>query len=341
VRYLVDGAISRAGAKFVATVHVVDAESGANAWTDRLEFDGSEVPNTPNAPAMRLGWRLWTAVYEAEMRRATVRPVPGSTWDLVLKGDAMIAAQKVDSKPMRAAARKLYDEALRIDPRFVPALESVAMVDHYALMNYGELNATQRTALMNEMDKVTADAVSIDPLDPSAWYLRSHALAWLGRFEEAHAANQRALALNPLSAVTVAQDAYLSLVADRPEDALRLAEYAATMERGIIDEEAVGPRTLCWVNLMLGRYSQAVQSCEKSAARDNWWDDYVFLAAGYAQLGQTAKAASAKAELLKQKPNFNLEQRRNTDPGLSVPSYARRVELHLYSGLTKAGLCDQ
>ena len=92
MRYLVDGEISRAGAKFVATVHVVDAESGANAWTDRLEFDGSEVPDTPNAPAMRLSWRLWTAVYEAEMRRATVRPVPGSTWDLVLKGDAMIAA---------------------------------------------------------------------------------------------------------------------------------------------------------------------------------------------------------------------------------------------------------
>ena len=204
-------------------------------------------------------------------------------------------------------------------------------------MNYGELNATQRTALMNEMDKVTADAVSIDPLDPSAWYLRSHALAWLGRFEEAHAANQRALALNPLSAVTVAQDAYLSLVADRPEDALRLAEYAATMERGSLGEEANGPRTFCWVNLMLGRYPQAVQVLRKVARRAiTAWDVYVILAAGYAQLGQTAKAASAKAELLKQKPNFNIEQRRNTDPGLSVPSYARRVELHLYSGLTKA-----
>jgi len=98
--------------------------------------------------------------------------------------------------------------------------------------------------------------------------------------------------------------------------------------------------TLVQVSLAVIR-PVSVQSCEKSAARDNWWDDYVFLAAGYAQLGQTAKAASAKAELLKQKPNFNLEQRRNTDPGLSVPSYARRVELHLYSGLTKAGLSDQ
>jgi DNA-binding winged helix-turn-helix (wHTH) protein/TolB-like protein len=341
VRYIVDGEIARSGGKFVATVHLVDAESGANTWTDRLEFDGSEAPDTPNAPAMRLGQRLWTAVYEAEMRRATARAVPGSPWDLVLKGDALIGTQKGDPKRMRAAARKLYDEALRIDPRFVPALVSVAWVDRHALWSDVELNAAQRRALMNELDKVTADAVLIDPLDPSTWFGRSHALAWLGRFDEAHAAVRRAVALNPTSAVTIAQDAYLSLVLDRPEDALRLAEYATTMERGVFAEEAYGLSMLCGVNLMLGRYAQAVQACEQSAAQTNNWDDYLFLAAGYAQLGQTAKAASAKAELLKQKPNYSSEQWRNSDPGMSAPSYARRVELHLYSGLSKAGLSDQ
>ena len=124
VRYLVDGEVRRSGTKTAITVHLIDADSGTNAWSDKLEFDAAHLPKEQTAPVTRVARRLHSAIYEAEMRRAAAHPVLGSAWDLVLRGDVALNAGG-DRVKNAHAARKLYDDALRIDPNFVPALLSV------------------------------------------------------------------------------------------------------------------------------------------------------------------------------------------------------------------------
>jgi TolB-like protein len=340
VRYIAEGEVRQAGNKIAVTVQLIDTEFGTNTWSERLEFDTTQSAEGESVPARRISGRLRKSIYEAEMRRAAAHPVSGSAWDLVLRGDVALTAGN-DPVANGVAARKLYDEALHVDPNFVPALISVALTDNNLMSNDLELNRARFAQALEEMDKLTARAVSIDGSDASAWFLRAEALAWLGRWDEASAANDKAEALEPSSATFVAHRAYLALAADRPDEALSLAERATTMERGFLGEEGFSTRMVCQSNLMLGRYVDAVRACERSAVRDNWWVDQAWLVAGYAQLGDAARAGVAKSELLKQQPRFTIDKFKTSDATSNSPAYLQRAEIHLYAGLRKAGLSDR
>ena len=98
---------------------------------------------------------------------------------------------------------------------------------------------------------------------------------------------------------------------------------------------------LCRVNLMLGRYAEAVPACEKAAALDDaTWHNQVILVAAAAQNGDMQKAAVAKAELLKRQPGFSIA--RDKAALLSAhPDYLKMLEAHYYPGLRKAGIPEQ
>ena len=340
VRYLVDGELRRGGGKDAITIHLIDTGSGTNAWTDRLEFDSLRPPEEQAAPAVRLARRLSTAIYETEMRRAAAHPVPGSAWDLVLRGDVALNA-KNDPVIDARAARKLYDEALRIDPNFVPALLSIPNTVFTLMDSDGGADRSRFVQALDEIDKLTTRAVSVDPKDASAWYIRSNVLVELRRLEEALAADAKAEALDPFNATFTAQHAAIASMLDRPDEALALAERAIALDRGLLGEEGFSLRMVCEANFLLGRYSEAMPACEKAAVRDNLWGDQAWLVAGYAQQGDLTRASLAKAELLKRQPGFTIERFRAREAPSASAGYLRRLEIHVLAGLRKAGLPDK
>jgi hypothetical protein len=91
--------------------------------------------------------------------------------------------------------------------------------------------------------------------------------------------------------------------------------------------------------MLLGRYDEALAACEMSAARDDWWLDHAWLAAGYAQTGNREKSSAAKAALLSKKPGFTLEKFRRVNVG--NPGFQQRTEAHLFAGLRKAGIPER
>jgi class 3 adenylate cyclase len=99
--------------------------------------------------------------------------------------------------------------------------------------------------------------------------------------------------------------------------------------------------TACESYVLLGQAEQAVAMCEKAAARTTG-GDYVqqHLVAAYANHGDTAKAAAAKAELLRIKPGLTVAQVRAYDEP-SHPEYAKLAEKYHYEGLRKAGIPEQ
>ena len=339
VRYLVDGETRPAGNKVTITVHLIDAESATNAWSDKLEFEAVHLPGEPSAPATRVARRLYSAIYEAEMRRAAAHPVSGSAWDLVLRGDVALNAGGDRVKNARAA-RKLYDEALRVDPNFVPALVSVLST---VFNLYDDLMAdrSQYAQQIDEVDRLTSRAISIDPKDASAWFIRSQVLVELGRLDEALAANAKAEALDPFNPTFTANRANTLLMSGRPDDALTLAKQAVALDRGLLGEEGFSLGVVCWTNFLLGRYDEAMRACEKAAARDNSWSNQAWLVAGYAQQGDIAKARIAKTELLKQQPHFTIEKFKSREGHSSSADYLQRLDTHVLSGMRKAGLPDR
>jgi Tfp pilus assembly protein PilF len=238
-------------------------------------------------------------------------------------------------------ARTLFEEALHIDSNFVPALVAVAASIDQELTNDLELDDARFEQARDELDRVTNRAVRIDANDASAWAIRAISLVWHGRPEEGLAANAKAQILDPSDANVVNDGAFVALAADRPDEALSLAEKAVKLERGAMHEEASTIRMACMANLMLGRYSAAVPACERSAALQDWWVDHAWLVAGYAQQGDMTKASIAKATLYKLQANFTIRKFTRSDAAATSPAYLRRAETHLYSGLRKAGVSDR
>jgi hypothetical protein len=96
---------------------------------------------------------------------------------------------------------------------------------------------------------------------------------------------------------------------------------------------------VCDTQLLLGHYGEAVAACEKSAARDNWWVDHMWLAAGYAQLGDSTRAAAEAAILLKMKPDLTIARLQAMHVG--SPANLQRTESTVFAGLRKAGVPER
>jgi tetratricopeptide (TPR) repeat protein len=138
----------------------------------------------------------------------------------------------------------------------------------------------------------------------------------------------------------LAQEAWILSALDRPEEALAVAQAASLSPADPgTGQEGFAVREVCGIQMQLGHYAAAVAACERSAAIDDWWADQATLAAAYAQLGDTTRAAAAKAALLKLKPDFTIEKLRSKFTG--TPDALQRADTHVYDGMRKAGLPEQ
>jgi len=339
VRYVVSGEVRKVGEKLAVTTYLIVSENGGFAWNDRLEIAARSVEDE-SLLAPRLAGRLGNALFEAEMHRAATRPVQDSAWDLVLHGVAAFRSGS-DFKSGHLASLKFFDEALRVNPNFMPALTWKAAMINDLIDDDVWKNGALPDSRIEEMNKITALAVAIDANSAIAWYLRSEALLWMGRLDEAWAANEKEAGLAPYSSLNLSMRAGILLAKDRPDEALQVAKQASTMDFSGSGVEGAAMRTLCWCSMMLGQYSEAARACERSAVKDNYWGDQVWLAAAYAQQGEMAKAALAKAALLKERPDFSIQRQKVIDAALASPGYIQRAEAHLYAGMRKAGIPEK
>ena len=96
----------------------------------------------------------------------------------------------------------------------------------------------------------------------------------------------------------------------------------------------------CEAILWLGRYEQAVISCERAkGSNGNDWMIDLLLASAYGQLGEVAKAGTAKAEVLRAVPGYSIGTHKARRYSAN-PEYVRLAEEHLYAGMRKAGFAE-
>ena len=334
VRHVVEGDVSRAGDKLVVTVRLVDAATGTQAWSDRMEFEPSLLAVEPDAVRLRSADHIARAISAAERGRAVLRPEPSSALDWVLRGNAVWTANGSTLKGAREA-RRFYDEALRIDPNSVPALTARTNSLHWEL--YEDPHA-DRNAIAAEMESLSRKAIAIDAWDSDAWDARADALGWLARWEEALAANEKARSLAPTQMGNWDNAAWLRYAMGQPDESLAIARRIIAIDP---PGEGVDWYYVCRGNLMLGHYKEAVPACETAAALDAAsWQNQLQLLAAYGQSGDLVRAAVVKAKLLELQPGYTIavdHARLFSDH----PEFVRQVEAHLYPGLRKAGIPEK
>ena len=325
VLYIVEGETRRLGDKIGVTARLIETENATQLWGEQLEMPALPTREQQSHLQVRLANHVISAIRGAGRDRAASRPNLLTPIDHVLRGEALFDVP---------AARVHYDKALQIDPQFVPAL----LGRYWTLAaKFMEDSRAPRAALLAEMDALTAQAVGIDSRNESAWSVRSNVLSWLGRWGEAFAASERAIALAPDRPFIVSFRAMLMVYAGRQPEAEALLLRAIAMDPPGSSMEF---RHLCFARLLMGRYGEALPDCERSAALDQFFEDQMLLAAIYANQGNAEKAARARAELLKQQPGMTIANSlwmRVSD----VPAYRKQLEEYANAGLRKAGIPER
>ena len=328
-RYLLEGEVRSAGNKLLVSVHLIDVGAGTHVWSDQVEFGPADKADRQQVPFGQLEQNIRRGLYLAEINRATRETSSRLPMDLVFRGDA---AGRGDWTATQAVEqRKFYQEALQLDPDFVPALVRLSQAFGRELV---ENPAADYVHTSQEIDRLTSRAIAIDPTDSKVWGARSDALQLLGRWDEALSAAARAEALEPSNTNFVLDRAYIMIHIGQPGDALTLAEQALAMDP---TREEWPLHYICHSYLFLGRHDDAVAACARAAALNNWWLNQLYLCAAYAQTGDLSKAALAKAALLKQQPGYTVSRYQQTYPG-SKPAFFELFNEHIAPGLRKAGL---
>ena len=180
-------------------------------------------------------------------------------------------------------------------------------------------------------------AVGLDPDDPNVWALRAQALARQWRWDAALEANSKEQSLDRTRAGPIVLRAWMMNMMGKPAEALPLVDRALALNPLDV---GFALRIRCRSYLVLGRYKDAIDACEKSGTFEDFWAAHLYLVAAYAHEGEVAKAEAAKAALLRRRPGFSIADFKAMKAS-NEPAYWQQVETHLYSGLRKAGFPEQ
>jgi adenylate cyclase len=337
VRYVLDGDVLRGADGDTVNLQLVDATTGEQVWSERGTLQDSDILAESSPRFRSLIERLRIALWGAETQRVMAQPLPGlSARELVLRAYAVWTRDR--SIVGATEALKLADEALRLEPNLVPALLARAL-----LMNYKDDvdPNSDHDRIAREQAELTARATTLDPTDSSAWDWHAISLEYLGRMDAALEANDTFGKLDPDAPGFYFERAWLMNMAGRPNEALPLAERALAL-----DPSAIGGvmRVTCEAHLLAGHAEQAIATCEKAASRGtssgNDPLNNLFLAAAYANHGDMAKAASAKADALRTMPGYTIARLRAKRYS-EDPEYQRLAEKYWYEGLRKAGFPEK
>ncbi len=227
VATVLEGSVRRSGRDVRVTAQLIDATNGFHIWSDTYDDDLTDVFAVQDRIAHAIADTLRVRLTPADT--ASAGPATVEVADLYLLGRDRFARR--GTGPLRQAI-DYFESAVALDPRYAPAYAGLALawavLPAYDAVPSEDAAARVRDAARRaselddrlsepyqalcqslaflewrwrEAEGACADAVGRAPNSATAHHWRAELLTALGRHEEARVAFDRALELDPLSAV--------------------------------------------------------------------------------------------------------------------------------------------
>jgi TolB-like protein len=326
VDYVLEGSVQRGGDRLRVNVQLVDAETGAHLWADRFDKTVANLFDMQDEIVSHLANTLNVQLTEQEARRSQQSPHPNSM-DLYFRGKALL--YKGWTPEYLAQARRIFEEALALDPKNVEAMVWTAIVDLIVGTTYF---TDDRATLVAAAE---AAAVKVLSLAPSHLVL-GVALLNLNRAAEGMAEFERALALDRNLAEAHAQIGTAKHVMGR----------AAETEAHINQAIRLSPRDIFahrwfmivgFAKLQLNEDTEALCWLRRSLeANRNYPFTHFGLAATLALVGSLDEARAAAKAGLALLPSFSIRRFRDGAPSDNPIFLAKRERV--YEGMRLAGV---
>ena len=216
VRYILEGAVRKAGGRVRISAQLIDATTGAHLWADR--FDGllQNIFELQDQVAASVAGAIEPTLEVAETRRLADRP----TSDLTALDFYLRALPDLDAftKESLLRALDLLGQAIERDPHYGPAL---ALAAHcYAGLEVNRWAEDPDAARRTSID-LARRALRSAPDDPNVLAIAAAMLGYLGEdIDVSLALIDRCLTLNPSHARGWHWSALLRVFAGQPDVAI-------------------------------------------------------------------------------------------------------------------------
>ena len=335
VRYLLEGSVRRSGQHVRVNAQLVDAETGAHLWANRLDHDMGDLFRLQNEITGQIARALPFELDVADARRSTERP---DVLDYILRGRA--AWWKSTFRSANAEALDLFERALALDPGAVEAQIWMALMLINRMLNF---KSDAPDIDIQRAGELIAPALVVSPNSAWAHYVKGQVLRAQSRFEDAAVEYETAIAFDRNLANAYARLGSCKLNSGLVDEVIPPAEYAIGLsprDRNLAD--------FYWLigaaHLLRARIDEAVGWLEKSRSAYAGADrTHAALAAGYALEGETERASVALDEARRLSDRYSSIACLKAAPrqGLEAPKLRALAERTYFAGLRLAGVPEE
>jgi len=327
-RFLLVGALRRAGAAIRVSAQLVDTATGVNLWAEHydrpfspesvFELQDELVPRIVSTVADMNGV-LPRSLNESVSSR---KPDELSPYEAVLNSFGYFWRLTPDAF---GTARASLEAALVKAPGYADAWAMLALL---CVQAHGQLFDPAVDHLGNG-EAAARRAVDLAPSNHLAYFSLAQALFFRKEFESFRNAAEKAAALNPMDGNTIAFLGEMLAYSNEVEKGRELAARAKELNP---NHPGWYWYTDYYLAFRKGDYREAL-SCVLKVNLPEHWAYHMFLAAVYGHLGDTAAAAKAVDAMARLRPDFAHSLRRDLDRWFE-PDHVER----LIAGIEKARL---
>jgi adenylate cyclase len=300
VKYVLEGSVRKAADRIRIGVELVDADTGAEMWTQRFDRPLADIFAMQDEIVGKVVTTLGLVLKLEEMNV----PHEGKwqpTTNLEAFDDILRAAEYFYrfTKDDNARARGWLEKSIELDPTFAHAYAFLSATYKIAVLFRWSENPQSDLARSYELAR---KALALDDSDGGAltqlcdidWQQR--------RFDQAVAEGERCVAMNPSSTACYEALADALTVSNKLEEAVRAAEKAMRLDPTRQDFYAF---FVANPYVLMGRYEEAIPLLKRHLTvfpTDPW--AYAELIVAYIELGRNVDARTAAAELMRINPDF-------------------------------------
>ncbi len=317
-RYLVSGTVLRIDERLRLHVHLTDAQTGKQLWSERFDRALSGLFDLQEELGPKILQILPAKVSEAELRRVAHRHTRNlEAYEYFQRGQsALLVRQRAENE----AAREMFRRAIALDAAFARAYAGLALT-HAA--DYRNQWTADGAAALDRALEMARTAHQIDPDIRETYWALAFVHLERRRHDQALQYLQTAVRLYPSYADGYALMAGVNTFVGRPVDTVPLLRTAMRLnpEAGYLYFQILGR-----AYLFLGDLEQARINLEHALLRNPVnLETRVFMAALYVMSGDKAAAAWEADEIRVLQPDFSIRGWLQTYPMTDVRQRTKLV----------------
>ena len=323
VRYLLEGNVRKSGNQVRINVHLIDSTSGFQVWADDFVGELKDVFSLQEQAAIKIAQALNLSLTPQEQKAVKQRYTQSpEAYEAFLIGRALLLFETRDKFEL---ARKNFEQALKYDPNYAPALAGISHVEGLYYRDIESSPAHLQSAEDYARRAIAADpnlaeahialgqtyalrydyargvpefreAIRLEPENSLAWDLMSWALEYQQPPEpiEAEKAAREAIRLEPSSSAARYHLGRALLFQGRFPEATDAFQRAGELGDSTYRDLGLGQ-----VALAQGNYDQAVNYMESAAKIKRTAIHLFWIGSAYSAKGDKDKAFACMQESFK------------------------------------------